>query len=298
VEANDVKSDMSLEKPTGIRLNLGCGDNIVHGYINHDMFRHRPEVDVAHDLQVCPWPWADDSVEEILLLDVLEHLPDVVPIIDECWRVLIPGGALNISVPHFEADHAWLDPTHRRGFHLDSFDYFDPHTPWGSAYPFYTQRKWRLTHKELASGSVIVEMRAAKDDPLESQNESTSNHVAGWLLQLHLATAEITALVPIGEKVILVDESQFGRWVAPGRNVTPFLERGGEYWGPPADDAEGIRELGRLREGGASFLIFGWPAFWWLEYYGALHRHLRSHFRCALENDRLVAFDLRRQPEG
>jgi len=284
---------MCPEHKQTMRLNLGCGDNIVYGYVNHDATRHRPEIDVAHDLRDLPWPWADDSAEEILLLDVLEHLPDVVPIIDECWRVLKPGGALHISVPYYEAEHAWLDPTHRRAFHLDSFDFFDPHTRWGATYPFYTQRKWTVKHRELAGGNVIVVMCTSKGDPVESENHQTLNADAAWAKHLHQATAEITALAPIGEQVILVDENQFGRWIAPGRDVIPFLEQDGKYWGPPADDAAAIREFERLRHLGASFIIFGWPAFWWLEHYASLHRHLRTQFPCVLENERLVAFDLR-----
>jgi hypothetical protein len=67
---------------------------------------------------------------------------------------------------------------------------------------------------------------------------------------------------------------------------------GGQYGGPPPDDATAIRELERLRQSGASFIVFARPAFWWLDYHAALC-HLRSAFRCVLENDRLVVFDLR-----
>jgi hypothetical protein len=44
---------------------------------------------------------------------------------------------------------------------------------------------------------------------------------------------------------------------------------------------------------GVSFIVFGWPAFWWLDYYSGLHRHLRSSSRCVVHNDCLVVFDLR-----
>jgi hypothetical protein len=40
-------------------------------------------------------------------------------------------------------------------------------------------------------------------------------------------------------------------------------------------------------------MVFAWPAFWWLEHYAGLREHLRSKFRCVLDNERLVAFDLR-----
>jgi hypothetical protein len=75
--------------------------------------------------------------------------------------------------------------------------------------------------------------------------------------------------------------------------VVPFLERNGQFYGPPSDDATAISELERLRVAGASFIAFAWPAFWWLDYYSGLHQHLRSNFRCVLENDRVVLFDLR-----
>src|SRR5262249_43300027 len=81
--------------------------------------------------------------------------------------------------------------------------------------------------------------------------------------------------------------------VIGGRRRIPFLEREGGDWGEPGDDATAIRELERLRESGANFMVFVQPALWWLDYYAGLHHHLRSNFRCALANDTLVVFDLR-----
>ena len=67
----------------------------------------------------------------------------------------------------------------------------------------------------------------------------------------------------------------------------------GQYWGAPPDDATAIKELERLQRSGASFMVFAWPAFWWFDHYPGLCEHLRSKFRCVLENERLVALDLR-----
>ncbi len=80
----------------------------------------------------------------------------------------------------------------------------------------------------------------------------------------------------------------------PGLRAIPFLEKNGQYWGPPADDETAVREFERLRQAGASYIAFAWPAFWWLEHYADFARHLRSRFRCVVENQRLVVFDLRR----
>ena len=41
------------------------------------------------------------------------------------------------------------------------------------------------------------------------------------------------------------------------------------------------------------YAIVGWPAFWWLEHFPEFDKHLRSRYRCEVENDRVIAFDLR-----
>lgn len=117
---------------------------------------------------------------------------------------------------------------------------------------------------------------------------------AGWARGLYLAVQEIAGLVPPEDVFILIDDGLFGGMATAGRRALPFLERDGQYWGPPPDDDAAIVELERLRgRSGASFAVFAWPAFWWLDHYSGLHRHLRSKFRRVLESDRLVAFDLR-----
>ena len=101
-------------------------------------------------------------------------------------------------------------------------------------------------------------------------------------------------LIPQRASFILVDQSC---WVAvdvfTAGQAIPFLERDGQYWGPPQDDETAIQELERLRRSGASFMVFGFPSFWMFEYYSGLHTYLREHFPCILENDRLVVFNLR-----
>ncbi|MDP8922821.1 MAG: hypothetical protein M3O34_08090 [Chloroflexota bacterium] len=109
-----------------------------------------------------------------------------------------------------------------------------------------------------------------------------------------MAKRELAGVLPDGDPFIMVDDNQWGTGaVVAGRRAIPFLERDGQYWGKPPDDATAIRELERLRQSGARFIVFGWPAFWWLDHYAEFHRHLRSRFRCLLENDRVVVFDLR-----
>lgn len=117
-----------------------------------------------------------------------------------------------------------------------------------------------------------------------------------WIYQMYLVTQDITSIIPAGATFILVDQAQFGSMVAPERHAIPFLEHQGQYWGPPQDDSMAISEFERLRSAGAQFIVFGWPAFWWVEYYTTFHHYLRSQFPCVLRNDRLVVFDVRQGP--
>ncbi|HXG09843.1 MAG TPA: glycosyltransferase family A protein [Gemmataceae bacterium] len=116
-----------------------------------------------------------------------------------------------------------------------------------------------------------------------------------WLRQIELAEQDLATVLSSEDtaRFILVDEDQFRGEFAAGQRAIPFLQRGGQYWGPPPDDETAIRELERLRRAGARFLAFAWPAFWWLEHYTGFHRHLRSHYPRLLENERLLVFDLR-----
>ncbi|NMG21206.1 glycosyltransferase family A protein [Brasilonema bromeliae] len=114
----------------------------------------------------------------------------------------------------------------------------------------------------------------------------------GWSERLEIAIREIAAVIPAGKHFILVDENQWGFDILPQFHPLPFLEHEGQYWGPPSDDQTAIRELERMRDCGASFMVIGWPAFWWLDYYSKLRNYLSSNFRCVLHNSRLVVFDL------
>lgn len=86
-----------------MRLNLGCGIDIRPGYVNVD-FRDSPGVDLVYDLSRFPWPFEDSSVDEILMLDFLEHFPysQTRRILLECFRVLRSDARLVIQVPDAE----------------------------------------------------------------------------------------------------------------------------------------------------------------------------------------------------
>lgn len=98
-----------------MKLNLGCGPNKLPGYVNVDK---QGEADLRHDLEQFPWPWASNTVDEVLASHVLEHLghtPGVfIGVMKELYRVCRGGAHVRIIVPHPRHDDFLSDPTHVR----------------------------------------------------------------------------------------------------------------------------------------------------------------------------------------
>lgn len=107
-----------------VKLDLACGRNPTDGYEGVDS-RKLPGVKHVVDLTVYPWPWADDSVEAILCSHYVEHVADLVAFMNECGRILQPGGRLTIAHPYQHSDRAWQDPTHVRALNMVSWAYYD-----------------------------------------------------------------------------------------------------------------------------------------------------------------------------
>ena len=108
------------------KLNLGCGTDIRHGWVNLDI-ADLPGVDVVHDINVLPFPFADGCFDEILCNDILEHV-ELAPVLKECHRILTPGGHIRIEVPHFTSSNNYVDPTHRNRFSVKTFRFFARNT--------------------------------------------------------------------------------------------------------------------------------------------------------------------------
>ncbi len=82
---------------------------------------HKP--DVLHDLSVVPWPFADNQFSEIIAHHVIEHIDNIIPVMQELHRVCRPDGEIHIEVPHHTS---WCakDPCHKAYYSYFSFDGF------------------------------------------------------------------------------------------------------------------------------------------------------------------------------
>lgn len=148
-----IVSAISPKSPDGVKLNLGCGDKILPGYVNVDVAPSRAgrKPDVLCDLQYLD-PFPDNAVDEVLAVHVVEHFWrwEVVEVLREWVRVLKPGGKMILECPNirraceqfltdpakgagpgsegqrtmwvFYGDPAWKDPlmVHRWGYTPES----------------------------------------------------------------------------------------------------------------------------------------------------------------------------------
>ncbi|MGE5470058.1 MAG: tetratricopeptide repeat protein [Bacteroidota bacterium] len=108
-------------------MNLGCGNRRRDGFVNVDA-QAGCHPDLVLDLEQTPWPWPDDSVDEVDLVHVLEHLGQVpavyLGIMKELWRVCCDGARVRIVVPHPRSDEFLNDPTHVRPITVAGLEMF------------------------------------------------------------------------------------------------------------------------------------------------------------------------------
>jgi SAM-dependent methyltransferase len=71
------------------------------------------------DAQNIPLP--DDSVDLIVSFETIEHVPDPARFLDECVRVLAPGGVLVVSTPNRDS-YGELMPGSSNPFHCSEMD--------------------------------------------------------------------------------------------------------------------------------------------------------------------------------
>jgi SAM-dependent methyltransferase len=113
-------------QPSFRKLHIGCGADIKEGWVNLDI-ASIPGVDVVHNIEDLPLPFANGSFDEVLCRFILEHV-DWVPVLRDIYRIMAPGAKLQISVPHFTSKQNFTDPQHKRLFSIETFDFFIPST--------------------------------------------------------------------------------------------------------------------------------------------------------------------------
>ena len=108
-------------RPTGPGrvLDVGCGSNKWPGSVGLDISPDT-DADVVHDLNQFPYPFEDDSFDQVLMQDVIEHVAEPIRVIDELHRICAPGARIQLRTPHFSSMLAYSDPTHTHYFSAEA----------------------------------------------------------------------------------------------------------------------------------------------------------------------------------
>jgi SAM-dependent methyltransferase len=116
------------EPPAHPRLHLGCGTQVLDGYVNVDVVP-APGVVVCDVSLGLPYP--DGVFDEVLAVDFLEHIAPArtIHVMNEVWRVLAPDGRFRIHVPAAPGITAFQDPTHVSFWNEETFTYYEDGHP-------------------------------------------------------------------------------------------------------------------------------------------------------------------------
>ena len=180
-------------------LDLGCGTTPHNPYVKPNVFG----IDVRDDVQVSlagkgivmrkanlifeRIPFEDNYFFSILAIDFLEHMPrqiclgsaneviyPFIGLMNEIWRVLLPGGRFLAVTPVFPSPLSFADPTHVNHIAEGTHEYFCGEKPTGSIYGFNGR-----FHARIAVRSVPTNFRQMPPNPWEMALRDMGRRLSG-----------------------------------------------------------------------------------------------------------------------
>lgn len=151
-----------FEPPSGLQINLGPGNvkkiyylesageyKLLEGVGGGTLSTH-PDWHWPED----PLPYADSTVAAVHCYQFIEHFDvnDVVDLLRECERVLMPGGVMYIATPHATSSMSWQALDHKTHWNEEVWNWL-----FGNEYySDYELMPWRLrVHACFVMGVVI-----------------------------------------------------------------------------------------------------------------------------------------------
>lgn len=129
-------------------VDLGCGRDKIPGAVGVD-FSENALADVRHDLDLYPYPFPQGSFDVIVLRNVVEHVRNIVGLMQEIHRIGRSSADVLITTPHFSSLYSYQDPTHVRHLALESMDYFTQTTRHSN---FYSSARFEIVARGLDFG--------------------------------------------------------------------------------------------------------------------------------------------------
>jgi ubiquinone/menaquinone biosynthesis C-methylase UbiE len=110
-----------------MKLHLGCGKKYMKGWVNCDINPHlKTDYCFDADNPKKPWPFKDNTFEEIYSNHVLEHCKNYLWVMSEIYRVCKNKAILQINVPYLTlTKYNLVNPYHHTYFNEYSFEFFD-----------------------------------------------------------------------------------------------------------------------------------------------------------------------------
>lgn len=156
-----------------MKLDLGSGPTPSEGFTGVDLYCPELGEYGKVDLTLFPWPFDDESIDEVHCSHYIEHSPrEVWPqFVDELYRILKPGAKATIIHPHVKSVRAFQDP-----FHVD----FLPAERW-----LYVSKEWReangLDRPPYPTCDFDVDVACQGVHPEFSMRTEAAQHMAAQL---------------------------------------------------------------------------------------------------------------------
>ena len=112
-----------------VRLDLACGKRKKEGFIGVDIAAVEG-VDMVVNLEEFPWPFEDNSVDEVNCSHFIEHLTEFSGFFNELYRIMKVGAEAVIACPYYTSVRMVQDYTHKRSICEQTF--------------LYVNKKWRV----------------------------------------------------------------------------------------------------------------------------------------------------------
>ena len=154
-----------LKKKQQLWLDVGAGPHPQPGCITMDK-RKLDGIDVVHDAEEFPYPFADQTFSRIILSHVMEHLKPwlALDIMNELWRIMKPEGVLMLAMPYPNSTGFWQDPTHIKSWNEATPCYFDPQHGSG-LYGIYKPKPWKVeANVWKVEGNIEIVFRRREED--------------------------------------------------------------------------------------------------------------------------------------
>lgn len=135
-----------------MKLNIGCGKDLKEGYVNLDVVDYGGNK--IHDLNKFPYPFEENTFDEIYASHILEHLDNFHDTVTELYRIAKHDGIIIVYAPFFLNTKYFGEPDHKIPFSIRTFD----------NYEFIVNRKlkfyeeWKLEHRTNYEGKAQFEI--------------------------------------------------------------------------------------------------------------------------------------------